>query len=217
MQSIISRLLALYISATRSVFTNTQKAYRAYNIGDWTYGKPKILRYGSTSDVTIGKFCSIADNVSMIAGGEHHKDWVTAYPFPELFAEAKHFPGLPLSKGDIAIGNDVWIGRDAMILSGVTIGDGAVVAAGTVVTKDVPPYAVIGGNPGRILNFRFSDNQIESLLQISWWHWPLEKIQEAWPLLLSDNIDQFIAKYGTSLDQNRQAAPGGAMLKGKAP
>lgn len=196
MKTLLLKLLSIYISKTRSVFTNKKKGFEKYNIGDWTYGKPDVYRYGCDTDLKIGKFCSIAAGVSIMLGGEHHFEWVTSYPFSQLFPEAKDYPGYPVSKGDVVIGNDVWIGRDAMILSGVTIGDGAVVAAKSLVAKDIPPFAVVGGVPAKILRYRFPSEQVDSLLEIRWWDWPIESVKECWPLLLSDNIQEFINKYG---------------------
>ena len=114
-------------------------------------------------------------------GREHRKDWVTTYPFPafpDVWPEAKDIPGVEISKGDVIIGNDVWICYGATILSGVKIGHGAVIGARAVVTKDVEPYAVVAGNPAREIKKRFTPKQIQKLLDIAWWDWPEEKIRE---------------------------------------
>ena len=129
-------------------------------------------------------------------GGNHRVDWVTTYPFNVLFPEAAHFEGHPHSKGDVVIQNDVWIGMGALILSGVTIGNGAVVGARSVVTRSVPPYALAAGNPARVVRLRFSEDQIRQLERIAWWDWPIEKVQEAWPGLLSADIEAFLDRYG---------------------
>jgi carbonic anhydrase/acetyltransferase-like protein (isoleucine patch superfamily) len=94
------------------------------------------------------------------------------------------------------IGHDVWVGVDALILSGVTIGNGAVIAARSVVTKDVPPYAIVAGSPARVVKYRFDEDTIAVLLAIAWWDWPQAKIEEALPLLMSPNLDTFIRRYG---------------------
>lgn len=125
-------------------------------------------------------------------GGEHRHDWVTTYPFSALWDQARSIPGHPRSKGDVIIGHDVWIGYGATILSGVNIGNGAVVGAKAVVTKDVPPYAIVAGNPARIVKFRFTPRQINRLLAIAWWDWPEGEIIAALPLLLHTDIDLFI-------------------------
>jgi virginiamycin A acetyltransferase len=177
-------------------YTAQDERYFKYQIGEWTYGKPRIISAETKTKLTIGKFCSIAEGVTILLGAEHRTDWITTYPFNVLFEGARHFEGHPHSKGDIVIGNDVWIGTEAFILSGVTIGDGAVIAARSVVTKDVLPYSIVGGNPARHIRFRFPDEVIKSLERIRWWDWPISRIQEAWSLLLSPEIDAFLAQYG---------------------
>jgi virginiamycin A acetyltransferase len=128
----------------------------------------------------IGRFCSIACGAKFIMNGANHRlDAFSTYPFPVL-AEAWH-DTTPVeeawtNKGDILIGNDVWIGFEAIILAGVTIGDGAVIGARAVVTKDVPPYAIVGGVPAKVIRKRFDDVIIERLLELRWWDWPPEKI-----------------------------------------
>jgi acetyltransferase-like isoleucine patch superfamily enzyme len=169
--------------------------YAAYDIGDWTYGGPKVISWGENATLKIGKFCSIAEEVTILLGGEHRSDWVTTYPFNCLFAEGAPITGHPKSKGDVIIGNDVWIARNTLILSGVTIHDGAVIGAGSVVTKDVAPYSITAGNPARHIRYRFDEPTIARLLEIQWWNWPLEQIIAAFPDLLSNQVTDFIAKY----------------------
>jgi acetyltransferase-like isoleucine patch superfamily enzyme len=178
-----------------NLYMNENIEYSNFQIGQYTYGRPKIYSSDQITKLTIGKFCSIAGNVTILLGGEHRIDWVTTYPFNVLFPEAKQYEGHPSTKGDIAIGNDVWIGRGAVILSGVTIGDGAVIAAGCVVAKSVEPYAIVGGNPQRLIRKRFSSEQIDALLNIRWWDWPIDSVIGALPFLLNNNIDEFIARY----------------------
>lgn len=122
---------------------------------------------------------------------------MTTYPFSKISRKAKRFAGHPRSRGDVIIGNDVWIGTDALIISGVKIGNGAVIAARSVVAEDVAPYAIMAGNPAEHIKFRFSESVRGDLQKIVWWDWPLSKIEEAWPLLLSSDIKAFIAKYKT--------------------
>jgi len=104
--------------------------------------------------------------------------------------------GLPRSKGDVIIGNDVWLGKNSIVLSGVSIGDGAVVAAGSVVTRNVKPYSIVGGVPARELRFRFSEEQVEQLLSIAWWDWTDDEIRERSDDLCSPDIDSFVSTYG---------------------
>jgi virginiamycin A acetyltransferase len=169
--------------------------YANHAVGEWTYGSPTILSWDDTTNFTIGKFCSIADEVTILLGGEHRTDWVTTFPFPIFFDEAKDFIGHPISKGDVIIGHDVWLGRGALIRSGVHIGNGAVVGAGSVVTKNVEPYSIVAGNPARHIRYRFSEETILALESISWWNLPVSEIKAALPLLLSDNVEAFTNKF----------------------
>ena len=103
--------------------------------------------------------------------------------------------GHPTSKGNINIENDVWIGAYSTIMSGVKIGNGAVIGASSVVTKDIPPYAIVAGNPAKIIKYRFTEEQIVSLLKIEWWNWDEYKIKDESFDLWSNNIDEFIKKH----------------------
>jgi acetyltransferase-like isoleucine patch superfamily enzyme len=153
-----------------------------YNIGDYTYGKPRVA---SRTQVRI------------FLGSEHRMDWVSTYPFLIFLEDAKNIHFHPATKGDVIIGNDVWIGYGVTILSGVTIGDGAVIGACSVVTKDVPPYAIAGGNPARIVRYRFDEETIKKLLEIRWWNWPDHKIRENIKTICSDAMDEFIKRFGS--------------------
>tara|TARA_B100001115_G_C15845542_1_gene425777 strand:+ start:4141 stop:4761 length:621 start_codon:yes stop_codon:yes gene_type:complete len=129
----------------------------------------------------IGKFCQIASGVTFIMNGANHlQDSVSTYPFAIMGGEwagameGKTYP----YKGDTVIGNDVWIGFDVTLMPGVKIGDGAIIGSKSVVTKDVAPYSIVGGNPAKEIRKRFEASQIEYLLELQWWDWPLEKITE---------------------------------------
>lgn len=164
-----------------------------FTIGKHSYGEPTILTYDKITRLVIGRYSSFSDKVTILLGGNHRADWVTTYPFPafsDVWPEADGITGHPASKGDITIGNDVWVGYGATILSGVTIGDGAVVGAMAVVSKDVPPYAVVAGNPAVELRKRFNDSLITRLLDIAWWNWPEDKIRENINLLCSDRVEE---------------------------
>ena len=168
----------------------------AHNIGAYTYGQPTVLYGGKDSGrLTIGKFCSIADGVVILLGGNHRIDWVTTYPFSALLDEFKNIPGHPATKGDVVIGNDVWLAHQSLILSGVTIGDGAVVAARVVVTKNVPPYSIVAGNPARVIRYRFSEDTIARLLRIRWWDWDIAKIKQNIPAMLVADVDEFALRH----------------------
>jgi acetyltransferase-like isoleucine patch superfamily enzyme len=143
-----------------------------FDIGAYSYGRPKVRFPESGRRLTIGRYCSIADKVEILLGGDHRLDWVSTYPFAAmagLWPEAQASQDYHASRGDVTIGNDVWLGSGCLILSGVTIGHGAVIAAHAVVTRDVPDYAVVAGNPGRIVRRRFSPEIVAGLLETRWW------------------------------------------------
>lgn len=166
------------------------------SMGKGSYGQPQVLGFGEGACAIVGKYCSIADGVIFMTGGEHRVDWVTTYPFSALWPNvAGHIQGHPKTKGNIVIGNDVWIGMNALILSGVTIGDGAVIGAGALVAKDVPPYAIVGGNPAKLIRYRFDPQTIKKLLVIAWWDWTDDEIIKAMPLMLSNDISAFVKQY----------------------
>jgi acetyltransferase-like isoleucine patch superfamily enzyme len=178
------------------LFTAQNRHLAGYQIGEWTYGTPKV-RFGDLgATLTIGRFCSISRGVVILLGGEHHTDWITTYPFNKIFNDARGFTGHPHTKGDVVIGHDVWIGQDVLILSGVAIGNGAVIGARAVVARDVKPYSIVAGNPAQHIRFRFTPDVIDALQRVSWWDWPIDKIKEAWPLLMSPNVEEFIGRYG---------------------
>lgn len=131
--------------------------------GKYTYGTPNVLWRNDDAKLTVGKFCSIASNVNIYLGGNHRQDWVSTYPFGHInknIFDNSDGSGHPSTKGDIVIGNDVWIGNNTTIMSGVTIGDGAVIANNSHVVKNVEPYSLVGGNPAKIIRYRFTPEQI---------------------------------------------------------
>jgi acetyltransferase-like isoleucine patch superfamily enzyme len=158
------------------------------SVGKATYGCENLILYyhGSGKDLFIGNYCSIAKNVQIFLGGNHHTEWVTTFPFDLGDSSRK-------SKGDVIIGNDVWIAANVTIMSGVTIGDGAVIANNSHVVNNVEPYSIVGGNPAKLIKYRFTEEQIKKLLEIQWWHWDDEKINKFIPLLCNENIDEFIS------------------------
>lgn len=170
------------------------------SIGAGSYGNPMIATFGfDRTNLHIGKYSSIGARTLFVLGGEHPIRKVSTFPFRIRFGmEGAGSDGHPSSKGDIVVGNDVWIGTRSTILSGVCIGDGAVVAAGSVVVKNVAPYSIVGGNPARVVGFRFTDNQIDALLSIEWWNWPQSDILGSVDLLSDESVDEFIARYGCS-------------------
>jgi acetyltransferase-like isoleucine patch superfamily enzyme len=162
--------------------------------GKYTYGTPKLHWKSSGCKLVVGNFCSIADNCNVYLGGNHRTDWVSTYPFGHINTHIfNKFNGVghPATKGNVIIGNDVWIGSNVTIMSGVTIGDGAVIANSSHVVKNIEPYSLVGGNPAKLIKYRFTPEQIEKLLQIKWWYWEDEKINR-FSHLLCNNIDDFI-------------------------
>jgi virginiamycin A acetyltransferase len=174
---------------SRTVFLNTIVTNPNIVVGDYTYyddfenpenfERNVLYHFDFIGDrLIIGKFCAIASDVKFIMnGGNHRTDWLTNYPFP-IFGQGWEvaMPDEWPHKGDTVIGNDVWIGYGATLMPGVQVGDGAIIATQAVVTKSVPPYAVVGGNPAQVIRYRFDAATIEALLAIQWWHWKIEKI-----------------------------------------
>jgi len=162
-------------------------------IGRYSYGRPKVFMWQPTERLEIGSFTSFADNVTIFTGGEHNPNWVTMYPLRFLFQDPDAGnDGHPTSRGPVRIGSDCWVGFGSTILSGVTIGDGAIIGAGSVVSTDVAPYEVFAGNPARFLKYRFDPGQVNALLEIKWWNWPIEQIRDSIDKLCSPNVDIFI-------------------------
>lgn len=145
----------------------------------------------------IGKFCSIASGVKFIFNCANHTlNSLSSYTFP-LFFEEWDLPKSDIAsawdnKGDIVVGNDVWIGYDAVIMAGVTIGDGAIVGTRAVVTRDIEPYTIVGGVPAREIRKRFDPEIIESLQDIQWWNWPVDKIRKYIHAIQSGDIDAIL-------------------------
>ena len=153
-------------------------------IGDFTaLAGPGIILYGQTNSVKVGRYCSIGRNVS-IYESNHFLDRISTYYMARNVFGGR-LSDCVESSGSVDVGNDVWIGVNSVILSGVKIGNGAVVAAGSVVTKDVPAYAIVGGVPAKVIRYRFPDKCIEELLELQWWNWPIEKIKKNKELFLS--------------------------------
>ena len=176
--------------------------YTIYNdfVNDPTqFEKNNVLyHYPINQDrLIIGKFCSIACGAKFLFNSANHAlRSLSNYTFPLFFEEwglnKKNVASAWDNKGDIIIGNDVWIGNEAVIMAGVHIGDGAVIAARAVVTKDVPPYTIVGGTPARKIRMRFEEETIAKLQQIQWWNWPVEKIRRSLPYIMEGTVDRLI-------------------------
>jgi len=167
--------------------------YPRYTVGVGTYGIPEVIEFGDDTILRIGSYTSIAEGVRILLGGEHRTDWITTYPFPAMIRGVEDIKDYAPSKGDVVIGSDCWICADAMILSGVTIGHGAIVAAGAIVTRDVAPFAVVGGNPCKFIRWRFEEDVREELLQAAWWDWPMEEVKTVARTLCSSDMPAFLS------------------------
>jgi len=179
-------------------------------VGDYTiyndyYNDPRdfeknnvLYQYPVNNDkLIIGKFCSIACKAKfLMTSGNHTMKSLSTYTFPIFYEEwgldVSHITDAWDNKGDIEIGNDVWIGYDAIIMSGVKIGDGAIIGTRAIVTNDVPPYTIVGGIPAKVIKKRFSDDIILKLLKIKWWDWPDKKIQANIQHIQSGNIEKLV-------------------------
>jgi len=184
----------------KSIITNPN-----ITVGDYTiYNDPLadpvefenrnvLYHYPINQDrLIIGKYCSVACGARFLLNSANHTQHsLSTYPFPIFYEEWNH--NLPVrdawdNHGDIVIGNDVWIGFEAIIMAGVTVGDGAIIASRSVVTKDIPPYGIVGGIPAKLIKKRFTDETIEELLSLRWWDWSNEKVSNALIAIQTGNI-----------------------------
>tara|TARA_R110002049_G_scaffold58360_1_gene158850 strand:- start:1209 stop:1754 length:546 start_codon:yes stop_codon:yes gene_type:complete len=169
------------------------------NTGTYFDRHINIISWSDDYKVNVGKYCSIGRECNFFLHANHRPDWVTTSsmllgPVSKEIEDMHFRLGHPTCKGDINIGNDVWIGAKATIMSGVTIHSGAVIASGAVVAKDVPPYAIVVGNPGKVIKYRFTEEQIQDLIEMKWWDWEDEKIRNNALNMWSNDIDGFINK-----------------------
>lgn len=169
-------------------------------IGDYTYyddpediynfEKNVLYLYETiTEKIIIGKFCQIASGIRFLTpGGNHAMQGVSTYPFKVFGGAWENTPFHITSKGDTVVGHDVWFGNSVTVMPGIKIGSGSIIATNAVVTKDVEPYTIVGGNPAKPIRKRFDEDTIELLLKICWWDWPIEKITQNLESIVNGDI-----------------------------
>ncbi len=189
----------------KTVFLNQAIQHPNIHVGDYTYYSDATLNRdtdlaarlapylfeGAPEQIHIGRFCQIAEGVQIITqSANHDMSGFTTFPFPIFDPKqiASYRSDLPRGE-DVVVGHDVWVGRGAVLMPKARIGDGAIIAAGAVVQGDVPPYAIFGGNPAKLIRMRFDPPVIARLLTLAWWNWPPEKIARAQPLLVARDLD----------------------------
>ena len=151
------------------------------------------------SHLLLGRFSSLADKINFLTSGNHNYKNVSSFPFDskvaveKIFGDVEPLPNVRTNHFQVVVGHDVWIAQGATILGGVKIASGAVIGAGAVVAKDVPPYAIVVGNPARVIKYRFDEATIKKFLAVKWWNWPLDKIADNLPLM--NDVEKFLAKH----------------------
>lgn len=182
----------IYIGHKKGDFIFKRSMRHVTSWGNKTYGQPEIICYDGKSKLSVGRYTSIASNVSILLGANHKRGLITTYPRSlmnkNISQEETNEPG------DVTIGSDVWIGHGATIIGPVVIGDGAIIGASALVIGDVPPYAVAGGVPAKILKYRFDEEKIEKLLSVKWWDKSEEEIMGLEDVLYGKDVDALLDK-----------------------
>lgn len=193
------------ISATKD---ENIPAYIMASLGNMSYMAGTDFHYNlpQKAHVLIGNYCQIAHDTVIEIGQNHIFSGVSPYPFDQVLGEENTFAHrAPVNKQQLVIGHDVWIGSGVRIIKAVKIGNGAIIGSGSVVTKDVPPYAIVGGNPAKIIRYRFAPEIIQALDKIKWWYWPLEKVKANRQYM--ENVEEFIARFVDKSGEHRTPVP----------
>lgn len=182
----------------------TKIAHLIYDSTSYGVESIEIETWNFDNEVRIGKYCSIGNRIKIILGG-HNSTWMTTYPFSSDLSEGVNIgdrPGHPLMYGDVEIGNDVWIGSGTTIIGGVSIGNGAIIAASSHVVTDVPPFSIFGGNPARLIKFRFGGETIDEIQKLAWWNYSEHQVSRVKNLLCQPPSEENIKKIGNELNAN---------------
>lgn len=164
------------------------------HVANPTWARSRLLHYSPDDpQASVGRYCSLNESSYLLLGGDHHSEHVsTCQFFPLIGAGPETYSD---SKGPIVIGNDVWSGFGSVVFPGVTVGDGAVIAAGAIVNRDVPPYAIVGGVPAKVISYRFEESIREALLRIRWWDWSVSKVGAHVNELSSSAVAEFVSRH----------------------
>jgi acetyltransferase-like isoleucine patch superfamily enzyme len=211
------------LARPRRTLRGRLKAYAARKVRYWTFGHDVIFwgderqnvhllgpawptfkivegTVGESAPVTIGRYTALHATVSVLTGSEHHLDWVgILHAYVQDGSWVKTDDDVIGDRGPVIVGSDCWVGYEALIMSGVTIGDGAVIAARALVRRDVEPYAIVGGNPAKVIGYRFDEPTREALLRIRWWDWSDEKVAAHTHQISSPEVQAFVASHDPEL------------------
>ncbi len=182
----------IYIGHKKGDYIFKRSMRHVTSWGDKTYGQPEIICYDEKSKLSVGRYTSIASNVSILLGANHKRGLLTNYPRSLINKNVSQED--TNEKGDVTIGSDVWIGHGATIIGPAVIGDGAIIGASALVLGDVPPYAVVGGIPAKILKYRFDEEKIKKLLSVKWWDKNEKEIKSLEEVLYSNDVDGLLDK-----------------------
>lgn len=189
----------LWVEGPEIVRWDDPRSRTTWDAPTWPTLKTLESRPGEGASVHVGAYSALHYSVVVITGGQHHTDWVSLLHAHDEAGEWVLAPGGVGDKGPVVIGSDAWVGYGAVIMSGVRIGHGAVVGACAVVTHDVEPYGIVGGNPAKLLKHRFDPPTRGALLRIGWWDWPARKVAEHKDLIHSPEVGKFVAGHDPAL------------------